>query len=170
MMGTGEASGENRAIEAAEKAISSPLLEDISIHGARGVLINVTASPDVTLQEVNEAAELIHAEAHEEANIIWGMVIDPEMEDKVRVTVIATGFGDKMAEASDVSISPVSTSVSGATASTQVAPMEPSTFGRKGTNQPSATEVIKLKKLSVLSSSDDDEKYEIPTFLRKQAE
>lgn len=96
MMGTGEATGENRAIEAAEKAISSPLLEDISIHGARGVLINVTASPDVTLQEVNEAAELIHAEAHEEANIIWGMVIDPNLQDKVRVTVIATGFGDKL--------------------------------------------------------------------------
>jgi cell division protein FtsZ len=95
MMGTGEGSGDNRAVEAAEKAISSPLLEDISIHGARGVLINVTASPDVTLQEVNEAAELIHSEAHEDANIIWGMVIDENLSDKVRVTVIATGFGDK---------------------------------------------------------------------------
>ncbi|MGA1191695.1 MAG: cell division protein FtsZ, partial [Bdellovibrionota bacterium] len=82
MMGTGEGVGDNRAIEAAEKAISSPLLEDISIHGARGVLINVTASPDVTLQEVNEAAELIHAEADENANIIWGMVIDPEAQDR----------------------------------------------------------------------------------------
>lgn len=97
MMGTGEAKGENRAVEASEKAISSPLLEDVSIHGARGVLINITASPDVTLQEVNEAAELIHAEAHEDANIIWGMVIDPNLEDCVRVTVIATGFGDAYA-------------------------------------------------------------------------
>jgi cell division GTPase FtsZ len=95
MMGTGEGSGENRALEAAEKAISSPLLEDVSIKGARGILINVTASPDVTLQEVNEAAELVHSEAHEEANIIWGMVIDPTREDSVRVTVIATGFGDE---------------------------------------------------------------------------
>ncbi|MCB0339119.1 MAG: cell division protein FtsZ, partial [Bdellovibrionales bacterium] len=74
MMGTGYGKGDSRAVEAAEKAISSPLLEDISIHGARGVLINVTASPDVTLQEVNEAAELIHQEAHDDANIIWGMV------------------------------------------------------------------------------------------------
>ena len=72
MMGSGEGSGENRAIEAAEKAVSSPLLEDVSISGARGILINVTAGPDVTLQEINEAAELIHAEAHEDANIIWG--------------------------------------------------------------------------------------------------
>jgi cell division protein FtsZ len=98
MMGTGEASGDNRAIEAAEKAITSPLLEDISIHGARGVLMNITASPDVTLQEVNEAAELIHSEAYEDANIIWGMVIDPNLEDRVRVTVIATGFGDRVSE------------------------------------------------------------------------
>lgn len=104
MMGTGEASGENRAMEAAERAISSPLLEDISIHGARGVLINVTASPDVTLQEVNEAAELIHAEAHDEANIIWGMVIDHQLEDRVRITVIATGFGGQHMSA-DSSIS-----------------------------------------------------------------
>src|SRR5690606_24033135 len=103
MMGTGEAAGDNRAIEAAEKAISSPLLEDISIHGARGVLINVTASPDVTLQEVNEAAELIHSEAHEDANIIWGMVIDPNAQDKVRVTVIATGFGKDAEDATELS-------------------------------------------------------------------
>ena len=104
MMGTGDSSGENRAMEAAEKAISSPLLEDISIHGARGVLINITASPDVTLQEINEAAELIHGESDEEANIIWGMVIDPELEDRVRVTVIATGFGASASNQKTVSM------------------------------------------------------------------
>ena len=94
MMGSAEGHGENRALEAAEKAISSPLLEDVSIKGARGILLNVTAGRDVTLQEISEAAELIHSEAHEEANIIWGMVIDPNLQDTVQVTVIATGFGD----------------------------------------------------------------------------
>lgn len=164
MMGTGESSGENRAIEAAEKAVSSPLLEDISIHGARGVLINVTASPDVTLQEVNEAAELIHAEAHEEANIIWGMVIDPNLEDRVRVTVIATGFGDRAGDETTLSM----TSVAGKDSLNSNERLEVPTFARK--SQSSNGEVIKLKKLSVLSSSEDEEKYEIPAFLRKQVD
>ena len=168
MMGTGESSGDNRAIEAAEKAISSPLLEDISIHGARGVLINVTASPDVTLQEVNEAAELIHSEAAEDANIIWGMVIDPNLEDKVRVTVIATGFGDeKSANRETVISAPVAAT---ATSTLATAGLDIPAFARKQQQATGASEVIKLKKLSVLSSGEDEEKFEIPTFLRKQAE
>lgn len=165
MMGTGEASGDNRATEAAEKAVSSPLLEDISIHGARGVLINITASPDVTLQEVNEAAELIHGEADEEANIIWGMVIDPNLQDMVRVTVIATGFGDRNDDTTTVSM----TQVVSAREPSRHEKLEVPTFARKGKDVAGA-EVIKLKKLSVLSSSEDDEKYEIPTFLRKQVD
>jgi len=172
MMGTGEASGDNRAVEAAEKAISSPLLEDISIHGARGVLINVTASPDVTLQEVNEAAELIHSEAHEDANIIWGMVIDPNTEDKVRVTVIATGFGsDSVADDSTVTVTPVAQQMASQQPGLKTGGMDIPAFARKqlGANA-GASEVIKLKKLSVLSTSEDEEKFEIPTFLRKQAD
>jgi cell division protein FtsZ len=94
MMGAGNASGENRAIEAAHKAIASPLLEDISIHGAKGVLINITGSHDLSLHEVNEAATLIQEEAHEDANIIFGAVIDERMGDEIRITVIATGFGE----------------------------------------------------------------------------
>ncbi len=93
LMGTGAASGENRAIEAAQRAISSPLLEDITIAGARGILINVTGGPDLTLFEVNEASTLIQEEAHEEANIIFGAVIDENLREEMRVTVIATGFG-----------------------------------------------------------------------------
>ncbi len=172
MMGTGEASGDNRAVEAAEKAISSPLLEDISIHGARGVLINVTASPDVTLQEVNEAAELIHSEAHEDANIIWGMVIDPNTEDKVRVTVIATGFGsDSVADDSTVTVTSVAHQMAAQQQGLKTQSMDIPAFARKqlGTHA-GASEVIKLKKLSVLSTSEDEEKFEIPTFLRKQAD
>jgi cell division protein FtsZ len=94
MMGTARASGENRAEDAAQRAISSPLLEDTSIKGARGLLINVTGGPDMSLYEVNEAASLVQEEAHEEANIIFGAVIDEELGDEIRVTVIATGFGD----------------------------------------------------------------------------
>lgn len=162
MMGTGEGSGDNRAVEAAEKAISSPLLEDISIHGARGVLINVTASPDVTLQEVNEAAELIHAESHDDANIIWGMVIDENLSDKVRVTVIATGFGE-------AANNPKAVLPGGAkTSSEELGGAIRKSASSATSSAPS--EVIKLKKLSVLSTTDDDDKFEIPTFLRKQAD
>ncbi|HEV7919759.1 MAG TPA: cell division protein FtsZ [Thermoanaerobaculia bacterium] len=92
LMGTGISSGEHRAVEAAQRAISSPLLEEASIEGAKGVLINVTGGPDMTLFEVHEAASIIQEAADEEANIIFGTVIDPRMKDEVKVTVIATGF------------------------------------------------------------------------------
>ncbi len=94
MMGAALASGENRAIEAAQRAISSPLLEDVSIKGARGVLINITGGPSLSLHEVNEAATLVQEEADDDANIIFGAVIDESMGDEVRITVIATGFGE----------------------------------------------------------------------------
>ena len=92
LMGTGRAAGDNRATEAARQAISSPLLEDVSIDGATGVLINITGGTDLTLAEVTEAATMIDAAAHDDANIIFGSVIDPSLKDEVRVTVIATGF------------------------------------------------------------------------------
>ncbi|MFQ5697860.1 MAG: cell division protein FtsZ [Myxococcota bacterium] len=99
LMGTGSATGDNRATIAAQSAINNPLLEDISIQGARGVLINITGGPDMTLYEVNEAAMLVRNEAHEDANIIFGQVTLPEMGDQIRVTVIATGLssGDRIA-------------------------------------------------------------------------
>jgi cell division protein FtsZ len=96
MMGTATAEGSSRALEAAQRAISSPLLEDASVNGARGVIINVTGGPDMTLMEVNEALTVIHESAHEEANIIFGAVVDPALTHKVKITVIATGF-DHMA-------------------------------------------------------------------------
>ena len=91
LMGIGSAQGDNRAAEAAKIAISSPLLET-SIEGAKGVLLNITGGPDLGLFEVNEAAEIISQAADQEANIIFGAVIDENLEDEVRVTVIATGF------------------------------------------------------------------------------
>jgi len=97
LMGASSASGENRAIEAAQKAISSPLLEDISIQGAKGVLINITGGPDLCLHEVNEAATMIQEEAHDDANIIFGAVIDENLSDEMKITVIATGFDKESA-------------------------------------------------------------------------
>jgi cell division protein FtsZ len=92
IMGTGIGEGDTRAIDAAQRAISSPLLEDASVKGARGVIINVTGGPDFSLVEVSEASTIIQEAAHEDANIIFGAVIDPTMEGKVKITVIATGF------------------------------------------------------------------------------
>jgi cell division protein FtsZ len=92
MMGTGEAEGERRAIEAAEAAISNPLLEDITMEGARGVLINITGGPDMTLFEVDEAANRIREEVDPDANILFGSTFEPEMEGKIRVSVVATGI------------------------------------------------------------------------------
>ena len=92
LMGIGRAQGENRAVEAARQAICSPLLEDIDIEGATGILINITAGSSIGLMEVNEACSIIQDAAHEDANIIFGAVIDEEVGDEIRVTVIATGF------------------------------------------------------------------------------
>ena len=101
LMGMGRACGERRAIEAAQQAISSPLLEDVSITGATGILINITGGPDLTLFEVNEASTLIQEAAHEDANIIFGSVIDANFVDEVRITVIATGFDRAVAHLED---------------------------------------------------------------------
>jgi cell division protein FtsZ len=102
LMGTGVGRGENRAAQAVQQAISSPLLEDISIHGARAALINVSAGPDLGMHEFEEALSIIQKEVNEDANIILGMVIDEAMEDEIRVTVIATGIGRKVEQAKTV--------------------------------------------------------------------
>ena len=94
IMGIGVASGENRATEAAERAISHPLLEDISIAGANGVLMNITCSSDLTMEEMSEASERIYSEVGEDADIIWGAIIDDSLDDELRITVIATGIGN----------------------------------------------------------------------------
>jgi len=99
IMGTGVGEGENRAVDAATRAVSSPLLEDASVDGARGVIVNVTGGADLSMLEVSEAASIIHEAAHEEANIIFGAVVDEAMNGQVKITVIATGFGEKSASA-----------------------------------------------------------------------
>ena len=92
LMGVGRASGEHKTVEAAQRAISSPLLDDVSIVGATSVLINITGNSNLTMYEIHEASSLIQEEAHEDAEVIWGWVIDDTMQDEARVTVIATGF------------------------------------------------------------------------------
>ena len=103
LMGSGFGKGEKRAIDAAQMAITSPLLEDVSINGATGILVNITGGPDLTLSEVNEACSLVHDAADPDANIIFGSVIDPNINDEVRITVIATGFQSRMAVESSTS-------------------------------------------------------------------
>ena len=95
IMGTGVGEGENRAVDAATRAVSSPLLEDTSVEGARGVIVNVTGGTDLSMIEVSEATSIIQEAAHEDANIIFGAVVDPSMEGCVKITVVATGFGQK---------------------------------------------------------------------------
>jgi len=184
LMGAASASGENRAIEAAQKAISSPLLEDISIQGARGVLINITGGPDLCLHEVNEAASMIQEEAHDDANIIFGAVIDESMADEIRITVIATGFGE---EKEEVKAAPVQVQIPAAAANvaslagaipknkkvvhlgTIVDDLDAPTWQRKKPGSDDV-ETVTLNKnnFSLSANQEDDDKYDIPTFLRRQ--
>jgi cell division protein FtsZ len=98
LMGTGTGTGENRALEAAQQAISSPLLDNVSINGATGALVNITGGTDLTLGEVTQISDTIHDAAGEDADVIFGAVVDPAMEGEVRVTVIATGFDRREAK------------------------------------------------------------------------
>ncbi len=170
LMGAASASGENRAVEAAQKAISSPLLEDISIHGARGLLINITGGPDLGLHEVNEAATMIQEEAHEEANIIFGAVIDEKMKDEIRVTVIATGFGEKEERRPALGIlaSANNRGKKVVHLGTIVDDLDAPTWQRKkqGGEEVEAVTLDK-EKTGLQFGPEDDDRFDIPTFLRK---
>jgi len=95
LMGAGVGKGEHRALDAAQKAVASPLLDETSIGGARAILINFTGGSDLSLHEVEEAARVVQEAAHEDAHIIFGAVIDPSLQGEVRITVIATGFSER---------------------------------------------------------------------------
>ena len=182
IMGTGIASGEDRARIAATCAVSSPLLEDASVQGARGVIINITGGPDLTLAEVSDASEIIYSAAHEDANIIFGAVVDPKMEGKVKITVIATGFDKARTAASPAAQATVHTPVdlnaytvrvqedrlvvNGGVSSGRVA------FGRRpsielpaltaaATNEPPAADLVP-------DDADAPSPFDVPAFLRRQ--
>jgi cell division protein FtsZ len=163
IMGVGMSSGERRAVEAAQKAISSPLLEDISIHGARGVLINVTGSTNMTLHEVHEASTLIQEQAHEDARVIWGLVFDEAMEDSVRITVIATGFEEQMAAVVDDP--PEITKPERLFVDDRDRDRNMPTYLKRNVK----VDFRETKPRQTAVDLDDD-RYDIPTFLRKQAD
>ncbi len=181
MMGTGIASGENRALEAAQKAISSPLLEDISIEGARGLLINITGGENMTLSEINEATSLIQKEAHEDANVIWGMVIDPSMRDEIRITVIATGFGRSVEKRAERPIaSPLRRFPHLPGFKDRGKEIPPFSISVKEGNReiPAYQRRVKVNErydelkldASIDLAIEDEDRFDIPTFLRKQAD
>jgi len=171
LMGTASASGENRAVEAAQKAISSPLLEDVSIHGAKGVLINITGGLDLSLHEVNEAASMIQNEAHDDANIIFGAVIDERLTDEIRITVIATGFGEK--EKGKKSVKNTTEGLANRDTrsrkvvhlGTIVDDLDIPTWQRRKQDT-KEQETIHLEK--PLREEEDEDEFDIPTFLRKR--
>ncbi|HEX2385688.1 MAG TPA: cell division protein FtsZ [Candidatus Binatia bacterium] len=172
LMGAATASGENRAVEAAQKAVSSPLLEDVSIHGARGLLINITGGPDLGLHEVNEAATMIQEEAHEDANIIFGAVIDERMKDEIRVTVIATGFGEREEHQQPRKPAPFP-GFAGANNTmrnkkvvhmgTIVDDLDAPTWQRN-----KRAEEEPAERTTGMQFKDDEDKFDVPTFLRRQ--
>lgn len=176
LMGSATATGENRAVEAAQKAISSPLLEDISIHGARGVLINITGGPDLGVHEINEAASMIQEEADDDANIIFGAVIDENLTDEIRITVIATGFTDTKEEQKPVVINlapiaptPAPKNKKVVHLGTIVDDLEAPTWQRKKQGSDETEKVTLNNSTFQLNKNDDeDDTYDIPTFLRRQ--
>jgi len=163
LMGTGVACGENRSLEAAQMAICSPLLEDISIKGARGILVNISGDSDVTLNEVNEALTLIQKEAEEEANIIFGVVVDDAMEDELRVTVIATGFGSRDESVAHHlgQVPPVALSL--------IDERDVPTFVRRGKQEELRKAATGSRKIESFSDYEED-RFDLPTFMRKQAD
>ncbi len=158
LMGTGRAAGEKRAVSAMQQAIASPLLEDVTIDGATGLLINITGGRDLTLQEVNEALTLVHDAADEEAEIIFGSLIDDEVHEEVKITIIATGFLARDAR-------------------------RPLAAGPGSTTRPSAAELPAAAPVRVRAEARpavrpardpslpvDEDQFDIPTFLRRQGQ
>jgi cell division protein FtsZ len=170
LMGTGQATGEDRAMKAAEAAISNPLLDDVKIDGARGVLVNITATQDMSIAEVAEASTFIQEAAHEDANIFWGTVIDDSMGDDIRITVIATGIGSE--EEATAHPRDMRSVVNGANVDPSVVDhIEIARYARNmgGNLDPRGPSGGGSKKPSAYPLGDDDD-YDVPTFLRRQAD
>ncbi len=168
LMGGGIASGENRAIEAAQRAISSPLLDEASVEGARGILINITGGEDLTLHDVNEAAMLIQKSAHEDAHIIFGAVVDESMKEDMRVTVIATGF--EKDERQRLFLAPQEPSAMPMKKVVNGPDVEADMENHPAYQQESLKEladIIRKESPDTLSNSSN---FDIPTFLRKHAD
>jgi cell division protein FtsZ len=165
MMGIGIASGENRAVEAAKCAISSPLLEDIDVSGARGVLVNITGSATMTMDDFDAVNKTVHEKVHEDANIIIGVVIDEDLGDEIKVTAIVTGFGDRfdMERGRDLrhNVTPLTEKSTGTKKWLDIP-----THIRDRQQNEGATRI----RPTVSFIEDDEDQYDIPTFLRKSVD
>ncbi|MBJ6764747.1 cell division protein FtsZ [Myxococcaceae bacterium JPH2] len=183
LMGTGNASGDKRALTAMQQAISSPLLEDVSIDGATGLLINITGGRDMTLQEVNEALTLVHDAADSEAEIIFGSLIDDQIQDEVKITIIATGFVHRDAPkvrtmAPVVQVPLISSRPPPSSALTAAREEVASLVPSKGAPRPTLAAVENSKpvassRTSVVKDAAlpmDEDQFDIPTFLRRQGQ
>ncbi len=162
LMGTGHASGEGRAIQAAQQAISSPLLEGVSIRGARGVLVNITGGTDLSLFEVSEATSIIYEEAGEDANVIFGAVINEELTDELFITVIATGFNSQ----DKATLEPPAQNTDAMGSVLNQRNIDLPTFMRNKDARKDETG-NQTRKSDTLGDDDIDD-LDIPTFLRKQ--
>lgn len=176
MMGIGIAEGDNRANEAAIKAISSPLLEDIDVSGAKGVLVNITGSSSMTMDDFDAVSKTVHEKVHEDANIIIGVVINEEMGDSLKVTAIVTGFGDKFGTTVEPQPARPQIERLGIQRPFGTVPIVPSkvnletpTYLRDQLKQEGTTSPRPVRHVGSVSFEDEDT-YEIPTFLRKSVD
>lgn len=165
MMGSGSAQGENRAREAAERAINSPLLDDVNLEGARGILVNITAGLDLSLGEFSEVGDTIEEFASEEATVVVGTVIDPDMHDELRVTVVATGLGSAAIKAplQVVESAPRATAAADPESETDYAQFERPTAMRKSRQVAASGQAL-------ATDAGAEEYFDIPAFLRRQAD
>ena len=183
IMGMGSASGENRAAEAAQMAINSPLLEDISIGGARGLLMNITGPSDMTMEEIDEASNYIKEEVNQDAEIFWGVVFDDNLEDEVHITVIATGIDNGTGINSNycppdysnvVKIRDITPEEAGESWTVKMngESLDTPTYQRKGKELSTCAEEgeMSLRKRSVLNRFQLKDNLDYPTFLREKAD
>ena len=167
LMGIGVASGENRAVEAAEKSISHPLLEDCSIAGAKGVLLNITGSSEIGFQEVEEASDRIHEEVGDDTEIIWGATIDDSLGDEIRITVIATGIGSAADSIVDIKRGRIRDVTAADLDSWSVSKLDQPTFIRKQASSGEGSGSTYRGYKGIVYDNDD---LDVPTFLRNQAD
>ncbi|WP_404374788.1 cell division protein FtsZ [Vreelandella aquamarina] len=168
MMGTGGATGENRAREAAEKAIRSPLLEDIDLHGARGILVNITAGPDLSIGEFNDVGATVQEFASQEATIVVGTSIDMEMSDELRVTVVAAGLDGSKAKAAVRE--PARRSAADTSSSDYRKLQQPTVMRQQAAARAEAPEAAPKPRPEKRRPADTDDYLDIPAFLRRQAD
>jgi cell division protein FtsZ len=168
MMGTGHSKGENRAREAAERAINSPLLDDIDLAGARGILVNITAGLDLSLGEFSEVGDTIEEFASEEATVVVGTVIDPGMSEELKVTVVATGLGSEVARAPlqvvDTAPKPAAADAAG------VEEPDYKEFDRPPGLRNKSRRAAGSQSAAAAAEGADEEYFDIPAFLRRQAD